>query len=70
MKHRTADEIVDRTLYEAVRPAYRAKVIAHKRKRRVAVGENVTLLFEDRETLRFQVQESTETVRAFPLRQR
>jgi hypothetical protein len=51
------DEIVDRERYEALRPGYREAVIAHKRHRRMAVGDRVTLVFEDRETLRFQVQE-------------
>ena len=32
-------------------------MIDYKRGRRLAVGENITLLFEDRETLHFQVQE-------------
>jgi hypothetical protein len=40
-----------------LRPSYRAAVIDYKRSRRLAVGENITLLFEDRETLRFQIQE-------------
>ena len=57
MRRLSADEIVDRARYEALRPAYREAVIAHKRKRRVAVGEKMTMLFEDRETLRFQIQE-------------
>ena len=57
MKPLTPNEIVDRARYEVLRPTYREKVIAHKRRRRVAVGEKVTLLFEDRETLRFQIQE-------------
>jgi hypothetical protein len=43
--------------YAALRDAYRERVIEHKRTRRVALGELATLLFEDRETLRFQVQE-------------
>jgi hypothetical protein len=43
--------------YERVRDAYRSAVIAHKRVRRIPVGEKVTLVFEDRETLRFQIQE-------------
>ena len=51
------DEIVDRERYEALRSDYREAVIAHKRRRRMAVGDRVTLVFEDRETLRFQVQE-------------
>lgn len=51
------DEIVPRERYAPLRDAYRERVIAYKRMRRVALGEQATLLFEDRETLRFQVQE-------------
>jgi len=40
-----------------VRGRLRDAVIAHKAKRRVAVGERVTLLFEDRETIRWQILE-------------
>jgi hypothetical protein len=53
----TREEIVDRERYEALRPAFRDAVIAHKRNRRLGLGDRVTLVFEDRETLRFQVQE-------------
>jgi hypothetical protein len=51
------EEIVPFDRYAALRDAYRERVIAYKRTRRVALGERATLLFEDRETLRFQVQE-------------
>ena len=51
------EEIVDRESYAGLREEYRRRVIEHKRARRLAVGERVSLLFEDRETLRFQVQE-------------
>ncbi len=57
MRPLALEEIVDLERYETLRAAYRDAVIAHKRQRRLAVGENVTLVFEDRETLRFQVQE-------------
>ncbi len=50
-------EIVPLERYALLRDAYRERVIAHKRVRRVSLGELATLLFEDRETLRFQVQE-------------
>jgi hypothetical protein len=53
----TRDEIAPLEVYAELRDAYRAAVIAHKRDRRLPVGEKVTLVFEDRETLRFQVQE-------------
>lgn len=57
MRALALDEIVARQSYAALRPEYRAAVIAHKRDRRLSVGEHITLVFEDRETLRFQVQE-------------
>jgi hypothetical protein len=51
------EEIVGLDRYGELRTDHRRAVIAHKRSRRVSVGEKVTLVFEDRETLRFQVQE-------------
>lgn len=57
MKPVTLDEIAQLEEYDRLRPEYRRAVIAHKRRRRVSIGEKVTLLFEDRETLRFQVHE-------------
>lgn len=52
-----AAEIVPLEAYARLRPEYRRRVIEYKRHRRLAVGDRVSLLFEDRETLRFQVQE-------------
>jgi len=52
-----ASEIKDLTAYEKVRDAARAANIAHTRDRRLAVGDNLTVLFEDRDTVLFQVQE-------------
>jgi hypothetical protein len=63
VKPLTLDEIADRGTYEVLRPEFREKVIALKQRRRVAVGERVTLVFENRETLRFQVQEMTRVER-------
>jgi diadenosine tetraphosphate (Ap4A) HIT family hydrolase len=53
----TRDDILELDRYELVREEYRARVLAHKRDRRVAVGDKVTMLFEDRETVRYQIQE-------------
>jgi hypothetical protein len=44
-------------VFEAERDAMRAAVIAHKAARRVALGDRVSVLFEDRETIRWQVLE-------------
>jgi hypothetical protein len=49
--------------YEKVREALRAQVIALKRRRRVSVGESLTLLFENRETVLYQIQEMVRTER-------
>lgn len=53
----TLDDIADLRAYEREREAFRAHVIDLKRKRRVAVGKFVTLVFENRDTIRFQIQE-------------
>ncbi|MCD6733336.1 MAG: DUF3501 family protein [Burkholderiaceae bacterium] len=43
--------------YAKARPEFRRKVIEHKKNRKVALGEHVTLLFEDELTVRYQIQE-------------
>ena len=43
--------------YRQQRPAIRRTIIEHKRHRRVALGPNVTLHFEDRATMKYQVLE-------------
>ncbi len=53
----TLDDISDLRAYERERAAFRTHVIALKKRRRVHVGPVVTLLFENRDTIRFQVQE-------------
>ncbi|MGE0878637.1 MAG: DUF3501 family protein [Acidimicrobiia bacterium] len=53
----TLDDIADLRAYERERAEFRQHVIALKRRRRVAVGPYVTLLFENRDTIRFQIQE-------------
>jgi hypothetical protein len=57
MRPLTREEIIPLAAYGSVREAYRRAVISYKVERRLAVGPSVTLVFEDRETLRFQVQE-------------
>ena len=56
-------EVKDLLAYEKARERMRAEVIALKRDRRVAVGPNLTLLFENRETVLFQIQEMVRTER-------
>jgi hypothetical protein len=51
--------------YARERDAFRARVIEHKKHRTVRLGENVTLLFEDELTIRYQVQEMLRVERIF-----
>lgn len=51
--------------YARVRPEFRARVIAHKKNRRVALGEHAALYFEDALTMQYQVQEMLRLERMF-----
>src|SRR4030095_12805866 len=51
------DDILGRERYSHARDAIRRRIIAHKRDRRVAVGDRVSLVFEDRATVWCQTQE-------------
>ena len=51
------DDIADTRAYEREREAFREHIIALKKRRRIGVGPHVTLLFENRDTIRFQIQE-------------
>jgi hypothetical protein len=50
-------DILDLREYERVRPEYLQKIIAKKKLRRVHVGPLVSLVFENRDTVVFQIQE-------------
>jgi hypothetical protein len=53
----TLDDIADQRAYERERAEFRAHVIELKRRRRVHLGTVVAVVFENRDTMRFQVQE-------------
>ena len=57
MKRLTPDELIPQEEYERQRDSYRQTIIALKQRRRITIGDKVTLVFENRETLRFQIQE-------------
>jgi hypothetical protein len=50
-------EIVDYVTYEEGRDAFREKIFAVKTPRRVHIGEHLTLLFENHQTMLYQIQE-------------
>lgn len=53
----TLSEISNIAEYELERESWRPKVLAVKERRRIRVGNHLTFLFENRETVRYQVQE-------------
>jgi len=57
MKKIDQSEILGLGAYEEIRDRFRARIIALKKDRRVSVGDRVTLVFENRDTLLFQIQE-------------
>lgn len=57
MEKLTLRDILPTAEYEKRREAYRRDVIALKRVRRAAIGDSVSLNFENRTTLLFQIQE-------------
>ena len=51
--------------YARERAAFRTRVLAHKRPRIVHVGGHLTLVFEDRLTIQYQIQEILRVERVF-----
>ena len=61
----TVDDIADARAYERERSELRAHVIELKQRRRVSLGTVVTLMFENRDTMRYQIQEMARVERIF-----
>ena len=57
MKSIAADTLMNIIEYEKVRHTYRQDIIAYKKNRRISLGPNVMLTFENEKTLTFQIQE-------------
>ena len=53
----TPDEIRAIADYELGRDAFRKRILAIKRARRIAVGDHLTFLFENHDTVLYQIQE-------------
>lgn len=51
--------------YAEVRDEFRARVMAHKKHRRVPLGPDLTLYFEDRLTMHYQIQEMLRAERIY-----
>ena len=57
MQKLTRDDLYSLEQYSSARDEFREGVLAHKRNRRLALGTNAALYFEDRMTMQYQVQE-------------
>ena len=65
MTRLTRSDLLPLETYARERPAFRARVLAHKKRRRLPVGPDATLYFEDRLTIRYQIQEMLRIERLF-----
>jgi hypothetical protein len=53
----TPRDLIPHDDYERIRESFRSRIIALKHRRRISVGDKVTLVFENRDTIQFQIQE-------------
>jgi hypothetical protein len=65
MAHISRDSLLTLEAYARKRDQFRNDVLAHKRHRTVSIGPNVTLVFEDELTIRYQIQEMLRVERIF-----
>src|SRR3954467_5233592 len=61
----TADSLMSLEQYAKNRKEFRTRVLAHKKHRTVRLGQNLTLVFEDELTMRYQIQEMLRVERIF-----
>jgi hypothetical protein len=61
----TRESLMTLEAYARERPAFRARVMEHKKLRNVELGAHVTLQFEDELTVRYQIQEMLRVERTF-----
>jgi hypothetical protein len=61
----TRSDLYNLETYAVERAAFRARVLAHKQARKLHLGAHITLLFEDRLTIQYQIQEMLRIERIF-----
>lgn len=65
MQKLTRSDLYSLEQYAEKRAEFRAQVMAHKKNRRVPIGNHATLYFEDRLTMQYQIQEMLRAERIF-----
>jgi len=61
----TRSDLLSLETYAQQRGEFRSRVLAHKKQRTVHLGEHLTVIFEDRLTVQYQVQEMLRIERIF-----
>jgi hypothetical protein len=61
----TRDSLMTLEAYSKARKDIKAQVIPHRRLRSVALGEHITVQFEDEKTIRYQIQEMLRVEKIF-----
>jgi len=59
------EDVIPYEAYEKQREEFRSRIIALKQRRRISIGPLVTMIFENRSTLQFQIQEMIRVERIF-----
>ena len=65
MQKLTREDLYSLEQYAEMRDDYRKKIMAHKKDRRLELGENVLMMFEDRLIMQYQVQEMLKAEKIF-----
>lgn|SRR5690242_10167066 len=65
MQQVTRDSLLTLEAYAKARQEFRTRIMAHKKNRTVHLGKNVTLIFEDELTIRYQIQEMLRAEKIF-----
>ncbi|MDC8444656.1 MAG: DUF3501 family protein [Nitrosomonas sp.] len=61
----TRDSLLTLEDYAKIRKQKRTEIMAHKKSRKIALGEHIMLIFEDEMTIRYQIQEMLHIERIF-----
>jgi hypothetical protein len=61
----TRDDLYSLEKYAEIRDDFRSRIMAHKKKRRLNLGDSIVLLFEDRLIMQYQVQEMLKAEKIF-----
>ena len=64
-KKLTIEDLYSLEQYSKIRELYRKEILAHKLERNLVVGNHVRLLFEDRKTIQYQIQEMLRVEKIF-----